>query len=524
MIHRFDAFEIDTGQVELRRDGARVAVEPQVFALLTLLVENRARMVSKDEIIEAVWNGRFVSDSALSSRIKSARQALDDDGTAQRWIRTIHGQGFRFVGEVETQAPAEPAPPGHPAERLGEVMARPMVAVFPFEQEAPDAADTYFIDGLAEDLMEELAAWRWFPILSRNTAFDPATRALPIRDRAQALGARYAVGGRFHRVGGQARLSLELVDAATGAQLWSRRFEREREGLVGMQGAIAADVFQRIAPELNSAERQRILRKAPADLTAWDLTMKALWVLNRPSQNNFADALEQLEHATELDPASPLSWSLISLIRYEAALKGWVGGNLGGLQHHFQNMLAAARRAIEIDPSGWMGHSLASIGELWGEASYARARYHADQAIDLNPSAGLAHHFSGCVYGFGGEPEAAFAVQSQAFLVDPNYLHRDVIEADLGLWRYLMGDLDGARVHIERALAENPGNQRARQRQVALFGRLGDTAAAGEALQTLTAMAGPLTGGYVAASYPFQRREHFDLFADGLRRAGVPIR
>ncbi|WP_372783134.1 winged helix-turn-helix domain-containing protein [Phenylobacterium sp.] len=522
MIFRFAPFEIDTGQVELRRDGARVAVEPQVFALLRLLVENRERLVTKDEIIETVWGGRIVSESALSSRIKFARQALDDDGAAQRWIRTVHGQGFRFVGEATEEGAPPPVRSSAP-DRLAEVMARPMVAVFPFEQENPDPRDTYFVDGLAEDLMAELASWRWFPILSRNAAFDPARRALPIAERAAAVGARYAIGGRIHRAGGQARLSIELLDAAGGEQLWSARFESDLEGLAGMQAEIARQVFQRIAPELDSAERRRILRKAPADLTAWDLTMKALWVLNRPSQDDFAGALEQLEHATELDPASPLSWALISLIRYEAALKGWVGGNLGGVEHHFQNMLFAARKAIEIDPNGWMGHSLAGAGELWGEASHARARYHADQAIDLNPSAGLAHHFSGCIYGFGGDPEAAFATQSQAFRVDPNYLHADVIEADLGLWRYLMDDCEGARLHLDRALAENPKNLRARQRLVAVLGRTGDSAGAREALDRLEALGGPLTGGYVKASYPFQQREHLELFTEGLRRGGVRL-
>jgi TolB-like protein/Tfp pilus assembly protein PilF len=464
-----------------------------------------------------------VSESALSSRIKFARQALGDDGAAQRWIRTVHGQGFRFVGVATVEGPPPSGGSSGATDRLAEVMARPMVAVFPFEQEHPDPRDAYFVDGLAEDLMAELASWRWFPILSRNAAFDPARRALPIAERAAAFGARYAIGGRIQRAERQARLSIELVDAASGAQLWSARFERDLDGLVEMQTQIAQEVFQRISPELNSAERRRILRKPPADLTAWDLTMKALWVLNQPSRNDFAGALEQLESATRLDPASPLSWSLISLIRYEAALKGWVGGDVAGVQRHFQDMLAAARKAIEIDPADWMGHSLASVGELWSEASYARARYHADQAIELNPSAGLAHHFSGCIYGFGGELEAAVAVQGQAFHVDPNYLHGDVVQADLGLWRYLMGDFDTSRLHLERAIAENPTNQRARQRQVALLGRLGDEAAAREALEQLVAIGGPLTGAYVAASYPFQRREHFELFAEGLRRAGVPL-
>jgi DNA-binding winged helix-turn-helix (wHTH) protein len=102
MIYVFDDFELDPGRVELRRNGGLVHVEPQVFALVLLLVENRERMVSRDEIIEKVWEGRIVSDAAISSRIKSARQALGDDGSTQRVIRTVHGQGLRFIAQVRT--------------------------------------------------------------------------------------------------------------------------------------------------------------------------------------------------------------------------------------------------------------------------------------------------------------------------------------------------------------------------------------------------------------------------------------
>lgn len=525
MIYRFDDFELDTGQVELRRAGARVAVEPQVFALMTLLVEQRERMVPKDEIIEAVWDGRIISDSALSSRIKFARQALGDDGSAQRWIRTIHGQGFRFVGEVTIDEAVAPAPalsmPAH--ERVAEVMARPMVVVLPFDQEVPDPYDAYFVDGLAEDLMSELASWRLFPIVSRHAAFDPTHRGLPIDQRARALGARYAVGGRIHRVERRARLSVELVDAQSGAQLWADRFERDVGDLVEMQAQIAGEVFGRIAPELQSAEQRRILRKPPEDFTAWDHTLKALALMNRPSQDDFTEALAQLRSATALDPALPMSWNLISLIHFETALKGWVGGNLGSPGQLFEDMLNAARRAIEIDPSNWMGHSLASAGELWAAGAYGKARYHAEQALDLNPSASMAQHFSGCILGFGGELEAAAAIESQVFRVDPKFLHGDVIDADLGLWSFLRNDFDSARLHLDRSVAENPNNLRALQRRVALFGRLGDRAGAQAELTRLEMIGGPLTGAYIEASYPFQRPEHFARFTESLRLGGARL-
>ena len=148
--------------MKIEHEGQSRAVEPQVFALLQMLVENRHRMVPREEIIRAIWADRAVSDSALSSRIKSARYALDDDGNAQRLIRTVHGQGFRFVGEVQSAAvpvPGAAAAPTAAQQLTRDVLARPVIAVLPFENEGGRAEDAYFADGLAEDLIAELSSW-----------------------------------------------------------------------------------------------------------------------------------------------------------------------------------------------------------------------------------------------------------------------------------------------------------------------------------------------------------------------------
>lgn len=132
MIYHFANIELDCGRRELRVGGVSVAVEPQVFALLLLLVENRGRAVTKQEILASVWHGRIVSDSALSSRIKSVRRAIGDDGRAQAIIRTVHGIGFRFEADVTTRvgvtSPAfDGSPTGEPAQHT-----RPSIAILPF--------------------------------------------------------------------------------------------------------------------------------------------------------------------------------------------------------------------------------------------------------------------------------------------------------------------------------------------------------------------------------------------------------
>src|ERR1700742_569266 len=138
MLYRFGPFELDLATVELRAHGENLRLEPQVFALLALLVENYDRLVSKDEIIEKVWGGGAVSDAPVGGRVTSARQALGDDGRAQRFIRTVHGRGFRFVAEINAlrRSAGHGASPGgcdigsaaHQLERIS----RPSIAVLPF--------------------------------------------------------------------------------------------------------------------------------------------------------------------------------------------------------------------------------------------------------------------------------------------------------------------------------------------------------------------------------------------------------
>ncbi len=520
MIHRFGAFELDLDRVELRRQGQPVPVEPQVFALIALLVEAAPRLVTREEIVARVWDGRIVSDAALSSRVKSARKALDDDGVAQKVIRPVHGQGFRFVAEKAAPVPAGQEADGGEALRR-EVLARPVLAVLPFALEDGSPEEAYFVDGLTEEVIGELASWRWFPVLSRASAFDPRHADLPAAARARALGARYALVGRLRRGAAGARLALELLDAETATQLWSGRFDCAGPDLPGLQEAIAAEVLRRIAPELTSAETRRVMRTRPEDLSAWDLALKGLWHFHRGGPEEAAEAMRLLEAATRADPGFALPWSLIALTRFEAALRGWTGGAKGAIKEAFREMLAAASRATALDPSGWMGHALMAAGELWTNYAFPRARHHADRALELNPSASMAYHFSGCIHGFAGDLTSATAQQEVVFRVDPAYPHRDVVEADLGLWRLLQGDLDRAARHLEEALVLNPRNVRAKQRQIALAGLMGDATLARAALEDLDALSGLPDEAYWRASYPFQEAAHAARFRAGLAAAGV---
>ncbi|AKM10599.1 winged helix-turn-helix domain-containing protein [Croceicoccus naphthovorans] len=509
-VFAFDEFELDRGSFELRRNGVGVAIEPQVLRLLFLLVENRDRLVTRDELFEVIWKGRFVSDTALSSRIKSARQALGDDGNAQRYIRTVRGEGFRFVGKLSD----EPYSARDLAAGVAVVMERSLVGVFPFTFDRDEAA--YLVDGLAELLIAELSAWRWFPILSRNAT--AGAKGDSLLDRARSLDLRYAICGRVISHGEEARLTVEVVDVASGETLFSEIFADRIDDLIAKQSEIARSILRVAAPELDGAERRRIVRMPAQNLGAWDLTLKALWALNSPSRESLALALDQLDSSIRLDPGLALPWCLKAQAHFEIGLGGWLGGDVALARNCFNQMLSAARASLDLDPRGWMGHSLASAGELWARAAYHPARYHAEEALRLNPSAGLAHHFSGCIAGFGGDPAAAIEIQEAVYLVDPDYRHATVIEADLGLWHFLCGDVERALDHLDRSLRLNSGNLRALQRRIAARFRLGDIAGAVADGRDLVALGATLKIDQIRASYPFQDEAHADCLLSALAR------
>ncbi|NQU72104.1 MAG: winged helix-turn-helix domain-containing protein, partial [Rhodospirillales bacterium] len=125
MIYRFDAFSLDTESLELCQDGVAIPVEPQVFSVLAYLIENRDRVVGKDELIDAVWDGRAISDGASNSRINGARRAVGDDGAAQSVIKTFTRRGFRFVGSISDGATPEP-------DQMAAHSDKPSIAVLPF--------------------------------------------------------------------------------------------------------------------------------------------------------------------------------------------------------------------------------------------------------------------------------------------------------------------------------------------------------------------------------------------------------
>src|SRR5262245_59633601 len=234
-----------------------VAIEPKVFDLLAFVIENRQRVVSRDDLIARVWDGRIVSESALARCINGARSAIGDNGEAQRLLKTIQRKGLRFVGAVrEEQQPSRLVAAGTGAERraMGLTLPdRPSIAVRPLDNMSGDKEQEYFSDGITEDIITELSRFSELFVIARNSSFQYKGKAVDVRQVGRELGVRYVLDGSIRRSGDCIRISVQLIDALTGTHRWAERYDRQLEDVFAVQDELARTIVAILAAHVNKA-------------------------------------------------------------------------------------------------------------------------------------------------------------------------------------------------------------------------------------------------------------------------------
>ena len=360
----FDNHRLDIERRELHRGSLRIAVEPQVFDLLIYLLQNRDRVVSKDDMFASVWGGRTVSESTLTSRINAARKAVGDSGEDQKLIRTVARKGVRFVGVVDTRSNgAEPshaaAPDGiheqrRPAMPLPD---RPAIAVLPFTNMSGDPEQEYFSDGISEDIITALSKLRWFFVIARNSSFTYKGKAVHLKQIAEELGVGYVVEGSVRKGGDRVRITAQLNDVATGSHLWAEKYDRSMADVFAVQDEITEAIVAAIEPQLYAAENFRARRMPPESMDAWDLVMRALshyWRVTR-QDNVVAQAL--LEKAITLDPNYGQALGVLATSYTFSAHMGWA--DMATVVPIAERAALASIQADSEDP--WAHHALGSV-------------------------------------------------------------------------------------------------------------------------------------------------------------------
>lgn len=380
MVWTFGAFRLDPVRFELTAGDRPVALEPQVLTLLIHLVRHADRMVSKDEIVSAVWNGGVVSDASIASRIRSARQAVGDDGDRQAVIRTVHGRGYRFVAEV--QDAASPAITGASPETVAPLqeLTRPSIAVLPFRPLGLPPDLEVLSDALPHEIIQALSRLRWLAVIARGSSFrfrDADTDLV-----GTALGARYILTGLIEARGGQLSVILELTDAGRREVIWGDRLSSPLDGIEELRQRIVSRLITALDLHVPENEARSAALIGTERLDAWANFHLGLHQLYRFTPDSIEQARQYFGRATTLDP---------HLARAHAGLS-------------FTSFLEAF---LQVGPEG-------------KEAARA-ARRHAERGLELDPLDPFTHFNMGRSFWLTAEPEAAQGWLQRAVELNPNY-------------------------------------------------------------------------------------------------------
>ena len=511
MVFRFGDHVLDIERRELRRGAELVALEPQVFDLLVYLVRNRGRVVNKDDLIDSVWGGRIVSDSALTTRLNAARRAVNDSGATQRVIRTVARKGVRFVAEVEGDAALEAAAAApEPSPALPD---KPSIAVLPFANLSGDPEQEYFVDGMVEEIITALSRIRWLFVIARNSSFAYRGQAVDVNRIGRELGVRYVLEGSVRKVGDRVRINAQLIDATNGAHLWADRFDGSPEDVFELQDNVAASVAGVIEPALQAAEAARSAARPTTDLGAYDCYLRALVVFHPMTKEAVLEALGLLERAIAIDPHYGPALAFAASCHMQFVNYSWAEDPATAER----KAVDLARRALQVasdDPDviARAALVLAVFGEDIGTMMAL-----ADRALALNPSSARGWYHNGFLRLMAGDPDRAIELAEVSLRLSPR-ARIGPVHTVIGASHFVSRRFDEARANLLLALEETPNFPIPYRYLAACYARMGRLVEARDVVRRLRA----ITLAVIPPRILYLRNaEHRELYLSGLRLAAA---
>jgi len=515
----FDNHVLDTELRELHRGAEAIRLAPQVFDLLEYLIRNRDHVVTKDELIESIWDGRAVSDSALTTRLNVLRNAIGDNGEVRRLLKTLPRKGFRFVGAIREDAGcASPAAGDIAGQERGHTLVssgKPSIAILPFTNMPADPDQEYLGDGIAEDVLTELSRLRWLFVIARNSSFTYKQKPVDVRQVSRELGARYVLEGSVRQAAGRVRVTAQLIDATTGVHVWAERYDRDLADIFAVQDEIALAVAAAIAPAIVDAERQRAVRKLPESLGAWEAYQRGLWHMFRHNAADNELAGTFFQRAIDLDPS------------YAAAYGGraWsylAASSVFGVLSIEQSCLLSeplARKAVALDENDAEVRARLALA-VFLKGDIEGAIQESEWALAVNENCADAFGVKGAALVFSGRRQEGREAIAQYLRLSPRDPARPVRLAQIAASRYLDGDYEDAALTARQVIREYPSQPIAYRWLAASLGQLGRTAEAQGVLQSLLATSPSTFDVYVRQRPPQFRSVDYEHMLAGLRKAG----
>jgi adenylate cyclase len=422
---RFKGYTLDIACSTLRSEDRDLQLRPKSFEVLRYLVENADRVVTKEELINAIWPKVIVTDDVVAHCVSEVRQAIGDEAI----IKTMPRRGYRFAAPVLRLAanlaaapqPAlptaelPPAAPGFGAQ--SPQLDRPSIAVLPFANLSGDPQQDYFSDGVTEDITTELSRFSELMVIARNSSFQYKGKAVDIRLVGRELGARYVLEGSVRRSGDRIRITAQLIEAATGAHRWAERYDRELHDVFAVQDEVARTIVAILAAHVNRAEIERARLIPPAACEAYDYYLRAEALFldrNRRTKALLYEARRLLEQALAIDPEYARAAALLSQTHVLAYIDPFDGDYLS--PDALDRALELAETAVHLDAS--LPQARAQLGDvlIW-KRQHDAAIAEFERAFALNPNFIDYRYARALIY--AGEPARAIKVLEANIRLDP---------------------------------------------------------------------------------------------------------
>lgn len=413
----FSHYTLDTDAAELVSSEGPVHIERQPYYALVYLVENAERVVSRDELIEAVWNGRFISDAAVSTVIKQVRKALGDNGTDQAFIRTVHGRGFRFVGDAKTVAPAHPAEPLVHSE-IPQVpcagTGQPTIAVLRFIEAGDAKTFASMATALPAEIISSLSRLHWLHIISRGSSFQFDPNSTFPEKIGEQLGVRYLVTGFVEHLANSLNVHVELLSTSDGSLVWSDRYTIGHSEIELGRNVIVSSIVSALDLEIprHEADATRLLSTTQFD--AWSHFHIGLGHIYRFDQHHNHLAAEHFDAALALDPDFSRAHSGKSFVHWQNAFMNFGSGRAGFLRA----AATEAEKAMLLDPND--PFAAFNLGRAqWLEGNIAAGLDWLERALKINANSAQAHYNQGLLQVLSGAPTEGASASTTALSLSP---------------------------------------------------------------------------------------------------------
>jgi TolB-like protein/DNA-binding SARP family transcriptional activator len=408
-ILEFGPFRLDADAGILFHGAEPTPLGQRAVVLLALLVRRAGAPVSKEALIEAAWPTQTIEDSNLTVQIAAARRTLEDLTGDPRWIETLPRRGYRYVGPAVHQDRAA-AGSEAPALTLPD---RPSVAVLPFANLSGDAEQDYFADGMVDDIITGLSRINWLFVIARNSTFIYKGRAVDVKQVGRELGVRYVLEGSVRKTGARLRITGQLIDASTGMHVWAERYDRRSEDIFALQDEIALSVVGAIAPSVRRAEIDRIKRKRPDSLDAYDLVLRAQPDVDSGMPAQVTQALALLERSIALEPAYALAHGNAAMCHHCLFLRAGLleANRAASIRHARLALIHGQDDALALTLAGF------SIGMDGHDRPAAFTALEA--ALAISPSSALTYILGSVMLGWGGEADRAIEWSERGMRLSP---------------------------------------------------------------------------------------------------------